>query len=352
MTLRRASLAAAVLLPLALAGCAGWPGETAAPAPAQGDVMAQATLPRVSAGDTWTYSVDGEHAVEKVIEVEGDGRVLWAATDGRRWESLGDPLLPPARSLPEAGPRLTNTFTPSAFQDLTLFPLQPGNAVAYTTETTAESDGRTERTTEHRCEVRGPRQVTVPAGEFATAEIFCQRGGRFETLYYAPAVRNTVMELRDVEGRMERKELISYAPVAPGAAPEMENPAAVDQVPARPALPGEPAPQGAPVEAEPLTVPTPLSEDPEPATDAALPGAGGGPWTLQLGAMSSEAAAEQAWQQWQARVADVLAGAAARVTRVDGLWRLTVGDFPTRAAAGNACDRLKATGVECLPKQM
>ncbi|MCA1973456.1 MAG: hypothetical protein LDL44_11510, partial [Caenispirillum sp.] len=226
----------------ALSACSVLPGNGRTAAPPAGDALARSVQPEYRKDDTWAYSLGGEEVIEKVIDVTPEGRVLWAATDGRRWEAFPDPLLPPARSIPEAGPQITRLFTPPTLDDLTLYPLRAGRAVEYRTDLASADDGRIERAVEHTCEVRGPRQVTVPAGAFTAVEVFCQRGGRFETLYYAPEVRNTVMELRDVDGRMEKKELMAYRP-APGsqAAPTVPDPEQVTTATAEP-LAGTPTP--------------------------------------------------------------------------------------------------------------
>ncbi|EKV32397.1 hypothetical protein C882_2476 [Caenispirillum salinarum AK4] len=342
--------ASVLLLPLALGACAA--GSLKEPAAGSGATAAgllDATAPRYQADDTWSYrAATGDEVVEKVIAVRDDGTVLWAATDGRRWEAVANPLLPPLRTLPEAGPRLANTFTPPA-AELDLFPLTPGKTAAFTTQTAAEQDGRVEKTTESQCQVRGPREVTVPAGTFETVEVFCRHGGRFETLYYAPKVRNTVMELRDVDGRMEKKELVAYRPSA--------TPAPAEAVPEAAPMPGDPAPQAAAVEAEALDTPQaqaqpqPQPAQADPSQTAARPADAPG-WTLQLAALSSREAADKAWAQWQTAVQRAVPGAEAAIAQGNGLWRLTTGRFETRTDAAAACAKLKADDVQCFPKEL
>lgn len=201
-----------------------------------------------------------------------------------------------------------------------------------------------EKTTESQCQVRGPREVTVPAGTFATLEVFCRHGGRFETLYYAPDVRNTVMELRDVDGRMEKKELIAYRLASLGATPAT--------MPTTTLMPGDAAPQAASVEAEPLTMP-----EAAPSPQAAQPGREVAPisgpgWTLQLAALSSRDAADKAWEQWSQSVRAALPNVQPTIAQGDGLWRLTAGRFASRVEAIAACEKLKGSGVQCFPKQL
>lgn len=349
---RRRTFAAALLAPALLAGCSLTQSGNRA-GPPSGDVMARSALPEYRQDDTWAYSFGGEEVLEKVIGVTDDGTVQWAATDGRRWESFRDPLLPAVRSLPEAGPQTVRLFTPSALSDLTLFPLRAGASTAYRTDVASANDGRIERAVEHSCEVRGPRQVTVPAGNFTAVEVFCQRGGRYETLYYAPDVKNTVMELRDVDGRMEKKELLAYRPaVAEDAAPTVPEPAQVTAATAAP-LAGTPTPSAtAAVERESLDMPAAgAAPQAVAAPAAAATPADGGGWTLQLAALSTEAAAREAWTRWQGTVAGVVPGAQPRIAEGGGLWRLTTGAFATRSAANTACEKLQRAGVQCFPKE-
>lgn len=345
---------------LALSACSLTGGGGRGTPSTQGDVMARSVLPQYTADDTWTYVLDGEEVVEKVVAVGEDGRVTFAATDGRRWESLGDPLLPAARVMPEAGPQTVLLYTPPTLPDLTLFPLQPGKAAAYRTEITSANDGRMERAIEHTCEVRGPRQLTVPAGAFTAVEVFCQRGGRFETLYYAPEVRNTVMELRDVDGRMEKKELLSFRPssgtgadIAATAEPLAGTPVPSSAGVERESLEGPLAPPPAEAATTPAPTGEPLRAEAAPANPGRISLAVGAasPWTLQLAALSSEEAARQAWSRWQARIGSVLPGAQPRIEEGGGLWRLSAGGFASRGEATRACESLQRTGVQCFPRE-
>lgn len=364
-SVRAVALVATAGLALSACSLTGGGGGGRSTPPAQGDVMARSVLPQYTADDTWTYILDGEEVVEKVVAVGEDGRVTFATTDGRRWESLGDPLLPAARVMPEAGPQTVLLYTPPTLPDLTLFPLQVGKAAAYRTEITSADDGRMERAIEHTCEVRGPRQLTVPAGAFTAVEVFCQRGGRFETLYYAPEIRNTVMELRDVDGRMEKKELVSFRPSSGGDAGVVATaePLAGSPVPSsagveRESLDGPLAPPAAaPASAPAVTTAAaaePVRTEAAPAAASsriALSASADSPWTLQLAAVSSEEAARQAWSRWQARVGSVLPGAQPRIVEGGGLWRLSTGGFASRSEANRACETLQRTGVQCFPRE-
>lgn len=136
----------------------------------------------------------------------------------------------------------------------------------------------------------------------------------------------------------------------PKAAPTAPVTAAPTQIP--PAKPSgapkaaTPAPKTAPVTPPPAKATTPA---PAPAPKAAAGGA-----AVQIGAVSSQALADQAWNE-AARVAPGLAaGKGKRVEAIqkDGatLYRTQVTGFASRADAQVFCDRLKAAGKNCFVK--
>jgi len=80
-----------------------------------------------------------------------------------------------------------------------------------------------------------------------------------------------------------------------------------------------------------------------------------GSWMLQLGAFSTSASAEKAWESFGKKYADVLEGLSPdyRQTEVNGktLFRLRAGGFATRADATARCEELKKQGGSCLVVQ-
>jgi len=91
-------------------------------------------------------------------------------------------------------------------------------------------------------------------------------------------------------------------------------------------------------------------------TQAAKPvkaAAAGGAYVLQIGAYKSEADAKAAWAAYQHRHPST-SGMASDVQKADlgakGTWyRLRIGSFADRAAAGAFCDKLKADHGGCFP---
>ncbi len=102
----------------------------------------------------------------------------------------------------------------------------------------------------------------------------------------------------------------------------------------------------------------------EPAKAAAKPAAAvaekpakaavaGGAYVLQIGAYKSEADAKSAWTAYQHRH-PAAGGMASDVQKADlgakGTWyRLRIGSFADKAAAGAFCEKLKADGGGCFP---
>ncbi|MEC9066772.1 MAG: SPOR domain-containing protein, partial [Pseudomonadota bacterium] len=119
---------------------------------------------------------------------------------------------------------------------------------------------------------------------------------------------------------------------------------------------GSPAEAGADY-ARPATASAP-AEPPAASTPAATPSADGapvaapearaaeGPWRVQLGAFSVRGNADRLWRLLGGLPA--LAGASKMLVPAGRLTKLQAGGFATRAAAQEACNRLKAAGHACL----
>jgi Flp pilus assembly protein TadD len=80
-----------------------------------------------------------------------------------------------------------------------------------------------------------------------------------------------------------------------------------------------------------------------------------GTFVVQLGAFSTAARAEAAWQgaSGRFRALDNYSAATARVqVKSVSLYRLSVSGFATRAAAGQVCARIKAAGGDCFVRSI
>ncbi|MCR9219633.1 MAG: SPOR domain-containing protein [Alphaproteobacteria bacterium] len=126
---------------------------------------------------------------------------------------------------------------------------------------------------------------------------------------------------------------------APAAAPAEEQTAAAPQ----PAPAAEPAPAPEP---EPAVEPEPA---PEPAPAAADPTSG---WQVQIAALRSEAGARTAWDRAQEAHGALLGDLSLAVQRavVNGVtyFRVRGGPLPSREAATDLCNALKAEDQPCL----
>ena len=108
--------------------------------------------------------------------------------------------------------------------------------------------------------------------------------------------------------------------------------------PATASAPAEPPAASTPAAARPAGAAPPAAPEP--------PRAAGGPWRVQLGAFSVRGNADRLWRRLGGLPA--LAGASKMLVPAGRLTKLQAGGFATRAAAQEACNRLKAAGHACL----
>lgn len=138
--------------------------------------------------------------------------------------------------------------------------------------------------------------------------------------------------------------IVAEAPPAPAMRPALPAPA-----PAAPAAqPAQPAPK--PVQTPPA--PAAKAPEPKPAAAAPAPAAKSDGAVVQIGAVSSPALADRAWNEAVAAAPGLAAGKGKSVERIerDGsvLYRTAVTGFASREEATNFCNRLKAAGKSCF----
>ena len=112
----------------------------------------------------------------------------------------------------------------------------------------------------------------------------------------------------------------------------------------------EPEPAPAP-EPDKTEVPIEITEVPKMTNTAPA-----GSWGVQLGAFSTELAADRAWSTLRKDHASVLGALVSHVRKPgevgqDNLYRLWAGGFAAEADARAACEALKKAGQGCLPVQ-
>jgi hypothetical protein len=132
------------------------------------------------------------------------------------------------------------------------------------------------------------------------------------------------------------------APPAPKT--EVTPPKAVAAAPTAPKPAAAPAKTAA---AAPAPAPAPISTSP------AAKAAGGGSF-VQIGAVSSQALADEAWTKAAAIAPGLAAGKGKNVEKVDRdgktLYRVQVTGFASKADATAFCDKLKAAGKDCFAR--
>nr|WP_245215412.1 SPOR domain-containing protein [Pararoseomonas baculiformis] len=141
-------------------------------------------------------------------------------------------------------------------------------------------------------------------------------------------------------------------PDAVPARPGLVNPSLGTQGQARPPAPAASAQPDAPPPASPAATAQPAQ--PPAITPPPLPAnapARGGRFVVQLGAVTSEEAAQGEWNRLQGRIPE-LAGRQPVITRVDRgdlppMWRIRTGGLPDARAAQALCTAAKAKGAPC-----
>jgi hypothetical protein len=215
----------------------------------------------------------------------------------------------------------------------------------------------------------GPRPVPVIEADSRPLKIRPENPGGLlvpnqdQLVLEPPSVRRAAERSQSATARLDagpempaldvlRQQAAPPAPPAPSlvAPPAAPLPAPVafapEELAAPPAAPAQPAPrlaQSAPTQpTAPATV--------EPAAPALQPVVGGRQ-QIQLGALSSEAAAKTEWERLQRRVPE-LAGFQPRITRLERegqatLYRLRTGGLADQAAARALCEAVRDKGGNC-----
>jgi hypothetical protein len=195
-----------------------------------GNRLPSAPLPAYRQGTTFVYS-DGAW---EIVVANSAGQVTWR--DHRGYVSSGSADFTRRRTQWQTRTRQgTRQF--EARKDLwvrqktSLWPLQAGNAAAYTETGIWQRKGEPENTyrANWACEVVGTERVSVMAGEFDTWKIECKRyaGGRvsaksrlreIKTWHYAPEIGHYVLATRRYyTGKApERLELLAVLPPLEG----------------------------------------------------------------------------------------------------------------------------------------
>ena len=187
-----------------LAGCARSTGDglssdtlhTALPA---------AELPSYAKGDR--YTLDNPSETWRVADISND-LVTWKSAQSGRQVTMFDPLLPPVSWTRPDGRQGVRTILEWSGS---LFPLKTGNKLTFKTAVSVTgTDGHARFM--WNCYVGHPRQVTVPAGNFAAFSVFCRRNDGHKTLtYYAPALHRPIaITTRGSKGKPVSRQLVGF----------------------------------------------------------------------------------------------------------------------------------------------
>jgi cytoskeletal protein RodZ len=148
---------------------------------------------------------------------------------------------------------------------------------------------------------------------------------------------------------------VEAKPIETAALPAAQKPAAPTTAPLKPA-PAKPAPT---IEALATAAvqPKPAAPKPTAVATAAAPkpvASAGGPASVQIGALSSPALADKAWNDAARLAPGLAAGKGKKVEAIDKngatLYRTSVTGFSSREAAKAFCDAISAAGKSCFVK--
>lgn len=172
-----------------------------------------ADLPTYSPGEFFEY----DNGLSMIVTESSNGMVSWKYANGSASSGYANFLVP---KLTWEATGSKGTSTTNAAKDF-LWPLNFGGFGRYDiTQTIHEADGRVPETLGRRweCSVDGSERVSVPAGDFDTYVVSCNRyssddnewRGR-HTYYYSPDIRHYVkLEKRYVNRSTRIEQLKSY----------------------------------------------------------------------------------------------------------------------------------------------
>ncbi len=210
--------------------------------------------------------------------------------------------------------------------------------------------------------IGGMKQAAPPGAQpqdpAAGLQIYRSEGGApMETV---PAEPTFAPPPEQPQARPTTPVVVTQAPPAQPA------PAPVTSAPIKATLPAEPPPKAAPAAKAPAPAPKapaptpkavvqtpPPKVEPKPeqkATAAATPRAAAGSARVQVGAVSSTALADKAWNDAVSAAPGLAAGKGKAVEKIEGgsLYRTFVTGFASRADAQAFCARLQAAGKSCF----
>lgn len=275
-----------------------------------------APVPTFRIGDVFRYQVGAAEVVETVERIDRDG-VWWRDNKGGHWVGNEGALVPTHAVVPNGGkPQLVKAKIQTTGE---MFPLILGRSVAFRSTTHNWLNGTV--TQEQTCTAEAFGALKVAAGTFDAYRVKCIRNGEVRFNYYAPAVGRVVLQTTDTLFDSVQRELIAFKrglnkPMRTATGPMEKMPAGKET--AKPAS---------------LTAGTKMR------------------YGIQLAAYRSPTRVKKAWPWIKRRGGTLLADFKPHYERAKNsngpLFRLVVGEFPTKGKARQHCQALKRHGVDC-----
>lgn len=201
----------ALVIPIVLtAGCAT---QQIPKEPVDSNRLLLADLPTYSPGEFFEY----DNGLSRIVTDGSNGMVSWKYANGSASSGFANFLVP---QLTWEAPGSRGTSTTNAAADF-LWPLKFGNFGRFDiTQTIHKIDGGVPETLGRRweCSVEGTERVSVPAGDFDSYIVSCNRyssdGGEWRgrhTYFYSPDIRHYVkLEKRYAGGSARIEQLKGY----------------------------------------------------------------------------------------------------------------------------------------------
>jgi len=275
-----------------------------------------APVPTFRIGDSFRYQVGDGEVVETVERIDGYG-AWWRDDKGGHWVGNEGALMPTHAVVPNGGkPQLVKAKIQTTGE---MFPLTLGTTVASRSTTHNWLNGTV--TQEQSCTAEAFGALKIAAGTFDAYRVKCFRDGEVRFNYYAPAIGRVVLQTTDTLLDSIQRELIEFKrglnkPMRTATGP-MEKMAAGKEK-AKPAS---------------LTAGTEIR------------------YGIQLAAYRSPSRVKKAWSWIKRRGGPLLADFKPHYERAKNssgpLFRLVVGEFPTKGKARRHCQALKRRGVDC-----
>jgi cell division septation protein DedD len=361
-----------------LAGCAA---DRPRSEPATGTLrtaLPPAELPTYGIGDTYTF--DKPEETWRVVAISKD-LVSWESADGGRQATMFDPLLPPVswqRPDGRQGDRKILEWSGS------LFPLKAGNKLTFKTALAVAGTAGHARFI-WNCYTGHPRQVTVPAGDFAAFPVFCRRNDGWKVhSYYAPALHRPIaITTRQDKAPPVSRQLIAFklgsgprvAATKRESLPGGWSAAAVTRLDKEASTSPRIAPGALATADPPLSFAGPVTGRSLDSSRSKVPKQPGkadksriaerdparktrqtaskSEFGVHIGSFHSEERAELGWTLFGSRYGTALKDAPHLVVSVDlgeskgKMYRVLAGPFETAAEGTALCNRVKAQGGYC-----